>query len=309
MGAGLGAGGGARHLATVLDPLGVGSSGARHLATVLDPLGVGSSGLEGGAVSSRGPRLAVLPSSSAFTETEQVQQSPGWARFKSNVQPPNLPDASQQNSEPAGLPQPDATEGPVQVADLNPEEAKALEPKDKTSEDVKQLDKLSLQDLAKTRKSIADERRAMFEAGRGQELPAEDRPETYGQEAHQLMQSGDYGNGPPYPIEGAEPPVWRGQGLEGTDNITEIRSTKNLGRGESHEIIRCFDQGGTEQPCGKIYNMDVLDDSANSLFGAGGGPLNSGAAAPALQSVLALLGARRHRRCPAGLAAKRSSFL
>lgn len=99
--------------------------------------------------------------------------------------------------------------------------------------------------VAKDRADLAKEMQKMHE--RGEDVPDEMTPETIAERAHQLMQSGDYGDGPPYPLVKPAVPKWRRQGVE---EAMEIRTQEKntLGTGRSAEVIRCF-EGDMEVPC------------------------------------------------------------
>eukprot|EP00435_Cladocopium_sp_Y103_P036278 s278_g9.t1 len=141
---------------------------------------------------------------------------------------------------------------------------------------------------------IFQKRKDFYDDGRGSELPPEERVPTPAEIAHQLMQSGDYGNGPPYPIEGVPPPPWRRQGLEGTDNVT-VQTDHSVTW--SNGVIRCFDGKGIERPCGPLYREDVnaeKDADENLLSGLRyAGLLTSGPTACFLQAAAALLSHRQ----------------
>lgn len=159
------------------------------------------------------------------------------------------------------------------------------------------MDQTFERDRAAAAKEIFQKRKDFYDDGRGSELPPEERVPTPAEIAHQLMQSGDYGNGPPYPIEGVPPPPWRRQGLEGTDNVTVQTDHSVIGKGKSVEVIRCFDGKGIERPCGPLYREDVnaeKDADENLLSGLGyAGILTSGPTACIFQAAAALLSHRQ----------------
>jgi len=99
--------------------------------------------------------------------------------------------------------------------------------------------------LTEQRKSIAERRRRKFEEG--EDVPEEERPETFGMRAHRLMQSGDYGDGPPYPLEEPGAPPWRRQGAELAMEVRTQQKEK-LGSAKSAEVVRCF-QDDEERVC------------------------------------------------------------
>ncbi|OLP96072.1 hypothetical protein AK812_SmicGene21737 [Symbiodinium microadriaticum] len=190
----------------------------------------------------------------------------------------------------------------VDVRGITKDEAVAAEPKDAVLASLKSMDHQFEQDREAMEKDIRAHRKAAYDDGRGSELPSEERVPTPAEIAHQLMQAGDYGNGPPYPIEGAPAPPWRRQGVEGTDNVTVQTDHTVLGKGRSTELIRCFDGEGVEQQCGQLYKTDVnavKEEDDNLLSGLGyGGPLTSGRTACTLQSAVALLRPSRTAAAP-----------
>merc|ERR1712151_87673 len=76
------------------------------------------------------------------------------------------------------------------------------------------------------------------------EVPAEQRVETPGELSHQLMEAGDYDNGPPFPLDYEPPPPWRRKGKEVATTIEKVN--EELGKGVSVEYERCF-EGNVEQ--------------------------------------------------------------
>ena len=185
----------------------------------------------------------------------------------------------------------------VEVASITKEQADAEEPKDAVLASLKSVDHRFELDREAMTKEIFRKRKEYYADGRGSELPPEERVRTPAEIAHQLMQSGDYGNGPPYPIEGLQTPPWRRQGLEGTDNVTVQTDHAVIGKGKSLEVIRCFDGKGIERPCGPLYREDVnaeKDEDENLLSGLGyAGFLTSGPTACVFQAAAALLGHRQ----------------
>eukprot|EP00931_Biecheleriopsis_adriatica_P104197 TRINITY_DN78906_c0_g1_i1.p1 TRINITY_DN78906_c0_g1~~TRINITY_DN78906_c0_g1_i1.p1 ORF type:complete len:248 (-),score=45.84 TRINITY_DN78906_c0_g1_i1:79-801(-) len=180
----------------------------------------------------------------------------------------------------------------VEVDKMTKEEAAAAEPRDSILDSLKEVDSRANKDRVKAEKDVAAERRKMFDEGRGDELPLEARVRTPGQIAHQLMQSGDYGIGPPYPVEGAGPP-WRRKGLEGTDNVTVQTDHAVIGSSKSMEITRCFDGNGLEQPCGQLYKLNMPEkkdkEELLGIFGFGcASPLSAGPAAWSLRDACLL---------------------
>ncbi|CAJ1456319.1 unnamed protein product, partial [Effrenium voratum] len=145
----------------------------------------------------------------------------------------------------------------VEVQSVTKEQADAEEPKDAVLASLKSMDRRSELDRSKMEKELLASRRQYYEAGRGSELPSDERVPTPAEIAHQLMQSGDYGNGPPYPIEGMPAESWKRQGLEGTGNVHVETDHTVIGKGKSVEVIRCFDGKGIEKPCGPLYREDV----------------------------------------------------
>lgn len=99
--------------------------------------------------------------------------------------------------------------------------------------------------LVEQRKSIAERRRRKFREG--EDIPEEERPETIGMRAHRLMQSGDYHDGPPYPLEEPGAPPWRRQGAELAMEVRTVEKQK-FGSAKSAEVIRCF-QDNEERVC------------------------------------------------------------
>eukprot|EP00438_Fugacium_kawagutii_P018825 Skav221695 [mRNA] locus=scaffold1494:359289:359984:+ [translate_table: standard] len=185
----------------------------------------------------------------------------------------------------------------VEVASITKEQADAEEPKDAVLASLKSMDRSFEVDRAAMEKEILKNRKNFYDDGRGSELPPEERVPTPAEIAHQLMQSGDYGNGPPYPIEGTPPPPWRRNGLEGTDNVTIQTDHTVIGKGKSVELIRCFDGKGIERPCGPLYREDVnaeKDEDENLLSGLGyAGILTSGPTACVFQAAVAFLSCRQ----------------
>merc|ERR1712072_903598 len=110
---------------------------------------------------------------------------------------------------------------------------------------------------------MAAERKERFESG--EEVPDEEIPETVAETAHQLMQSGDYGDGPPYPLLVRPPPPWRGTQPETGEVI--FTETKKLGKGRSTEFIRCF-VGNKEVNCGGCKGPEAKAEEA-SIGGLG----------------------------------------
>merc|ERR1712216_1102140 len=118
-------------------------------------------------------------------------------------------------------------------------------------------------DYMELRKKMAADRKAKFEEG--EDVPDEEIPETIGETAHQLMQAGDYGDGPPYPLKAPAPPPWRGTQPETGEVI--FTETKKLGKGKSTEFVRCF-KGVTEVPCGGCKGPEAKAEEAS--MGGGG---------------------------------------
>jgi len=148
-------------------------------------------------------------------------------------------------------------------ADL--QEGQGIIPLDANRAKLRDLGKQGGLDYAALRKKMAAERKARFEDG--EEVKDEEIPDTLGETAHQLMQSGDYGDGPPWPLKNPAPPPWRGTQPETGEVI--FTETKKLGQGKSVEFIRCF-EGDTEVPCGGCKGK--LAEAEEASMG-GTGPL------------------------------------
>lgn len=142
---------------------------------------------------------------------------------------------------------------------LSPEETDALDPPDPQLQHLDDMaheaeDRRLVQRLAAVR-----DRERRFQ--QGDTVPQEERPDTILQVAHKLMQAGDYGNGPPFPVTCPPPKHFRRK-PERAINI-ETKVAPLTGRGSSAELIRCF-RGYQELPCGgcagaaKEASMDPL---------------------------------------------------
>lgn len=121
-------------------------------------------------------------------------------------------------------------------------------------------------DTVAMRKRMQAERKRRF--AEGDEVADEDVPFTIGETAHQLMQSGDYGDGPPWPLRNPAPPPWRGTQPETGEVI--FTETEVLGKGNSVEFIRCF-KGTSEVPCGGCKGKEAeVDSPAEASMGGTG---------------------------------------
>mmetsp|Transcript_144639 Transcript_144639/g.265586 ORF Transcript_144639/g.265586 Transcript_144639/m.265586 type:complete len:341 (-) Transcript_144639:71-1093(-) len=161
----------------------------------------------------------------------------------------------------------------VGVKSPSPEDLKpggSIVPIDAARQEMKDQAMEEGKEVEKERQTMVEERRARFE--RGDEVPAVEIPETVSQNAHQLMQSGDYGDGPPFPLHYPAPPPWRA-GQKEVMKVIEIKRA-DLGKGESHEFIRCY-KGRQEVSCGVCHGPDVekedMDEEEEVKASMGGG--------------------------------------
>lgn len=136
----------------------------------------------------------------------------------------------------------------------------SIEPLDTLRAKLHERDLQAGADLAAQRQLLAEDRKHSFE--NGEDVLDEQRPVTNGQVAHQLMQSGDYGDGPPFPLERPEAPAWRKRGPETATEFKKV-DRKVIDQGTSVDFIRCF-EGDRERPCGGVAScgedMDTLTD-------------------------------------------------
>lgn len=119
----------------------------------------------------------------------------------------------------------------------------------------------------------------------GKEVPAIDRLETLAQEAHDLMEAGDYGTGVPFPLNYEGPPAHHKMGAE---LATHVRKQLIGASREATEMIHCY-EGDEEVPC-LTGPVDEVEDGCTGPHGAEGLALLAASRSAAFSSVAACVG-------------------
>lgn len=143
-----------------------------------------------------------------------------------------------------------------------PQELKAIVPMDQERAKLGAAGKQQGARIKREQEEMADARKERFE--KGEEVAEEERPLSIGEITHQLMQSGDYGDGPPFPLRTPAVPEWR----KHQPQVAAVAETSvaKLGKARATETVRCF-QGDQELSC---YGCPTLEE--DSVVGGGQDP-------------------------------------